>query len=301
MITAKNLQSRAYEKLRESVLYQTYETAFRLGTGLAMNLVPADEEEDVPLEGPSNSFCVLLSSGAGAEACRCSHQSLIRDAVAGGRTQTCFAGLQETAIPVRSGQLTVGFLRTGRVFSEGERPGGFAAVEAAVAGRLTVLQRKELERAYQDLSAVEPERYRGCVTMLTIFAAQLSEELNRILIAEEHAEPPMVTAAKQYVNAHLEEKIVLDEVAKYVHVSPYYFCKMFKQSTGMTLTEYVNRRRVERAKRRLLNPQTRVTEVAYDVGYQSLSQFNRSFLKYAGKSPTQFRAESQLEEPLYAA
>ena len=62
-----------------------------------------------------------------------------------------------------------------------------------------------------------------------------------------------------------------------------------ERATGMTLTEYVNRRRIEWAKRKLLNPQARVTEVAYDVGYQSLSQFNRSFLKYVGESPSRFR------------
>lgn len=61
----------------------------------------------------------------------------------------------------------------------------------------------------------------------------------------------------------------------------------------MTLTEYVNRRRVEWAKRKLINPNTRVTEVAFDVGFQSVSQFNRSFLKYAGVSPTRYRGTGE--------
>jgi len=53
---------------------------------------------------------------------------------------------------------------------------------------------------------------------------------------------------------------------------------------------------VEWAKRKLLNPHSRVTEVAFDVGYQWLSQFNRSFLKYAGESPTKFREQSHTEQ-----
>jgi AraC-like DNA-binding protein len=57
----------------------------------------------------------------------------------------------------------------------------------------------------------------------------------------------------------------------------------------MTFTEFVNRQRIERAKRRLLDPAERITEIAYDIGYQSLSQFNRSFLRIVGESPTQFR------------
>lgn len=301
MTANKSLQSRAYEKLRESRLYLTFRQAFQQATGLVLHLVPADEEDEVPELAAGNPFCEMVSRRVKADACRCSHKKLLEEAGSGGRTQTCFAGLKETAIPVRSGQLTVGYLRTGQVFADGGKAKGFSAVKNELIGDWTEAELTMLEEAFQKSPEVSAERYMACVTMLTIFAAQMSEELNRILIAEEHAEPPMVTAAKQYVNAHLEEKIVLDEVAKYVHVSPYYFCKMFKQSTGMTLTEYVNRRRVERAKRRLLNPQTRVTEVAYDVGYQSLSQFNRSFLKYAGKSPTQFRAESQSDETFCAA
>lgn len=131
------------------------------------------------------------------------------------------------------------------------------------------------------------------MTLLAAFALQLADILNRLLIEEANAEPEVVVKAKRYVNAHLEDKISLESVAQHVGVSPYYFCKVFKQSAGMTLTEFVNRRRVEWAKRQLLNPQARVTEVAFDVGFQSISQFNRSFLKYVGESPTRFRENQE--------
>jgi AraC-like DNA-binding protein len=105
-----------------------------------------------------------------------------------------------------------------------------------------------------------------------------------------------VVKAKRFINAHLEEKLSLDLVSGHVGVSPFYFCKLFKQATDMTLTEYVNRRRVEWAKRKLINPNSRVTEVAFDVGFQSVSQFNRSFLKYVGVSPTRFRGRGEAAE-----
>ena len=135
------------------------------------------------------------------------------------------------------------------------------------------------------------DQYHGVITLLAAFAIQLSEQVNRLLIEDANSEPAIVTKAKQYVSANLEDKVCLDDVAKRVGVSSFYFCKIFKRSTGMTLTEYVNRRRIEWAKRKLVNPQARVTEVAYEVGYQSLSQFNRSFLKYVGMSPTRFREQ----------
>jgi AraC-like DNA-binding protein len=115
--------------------------------------------------------------------------------------------------------------------------------------------------------------------------------MNRILLEKRVAEPEPVRKAKDYILSRIEDRLTLEEVAAQVHVSTYYFCKIFKQSTGMTFTEYVNRQRIELAKRELLKPDRRITEVAYDVGYQSLSQFNRSFLKIAGQSPSQFRKQ----------
>jgi len=56
-----------------------------------------------------------------------------------------------------------------------------------------------------------------------------------------------------------------------VHVSPFHFCKIFKRATGMTFTDFVNRARVEKARKMLMCPEARITEVAYDVGFQSLS------------------------------
>jgi AraC-like DNA-binding protein len=66
---------------------------------------------------------------------------------------------------------------------------------------------------------------------------------------------------------------------------------MFKRATGMTFTEYVSRVRVEKAKNLLLNPLSRVSEVAFASGFQSIPHFNRVFKKYAGVSPTEYRAQ----------
>lgn len=132
-------------------------------------------------------------------------------------------------------------------------------------------------------------RFEAAVTLVKTFALQLGELAGRILLEQQAAEPAAITKAKQYILEKLDEPLRLDEVAAQVRVSPFYFCKLFKSTTGMTFTEFVNRQRIERAKRRLLDPSERITEIAYDIGYQSLSQFNRSFLRIVGESPTQFR------------
>ena len=85
--------------------------------------------------------------------------------------------------------------------------------------------------------------------------------------------------------------IVLVAIVVAVNASTFYFCKMFKKGTGVNFTEYVCRVRIESAKNLLLNPNLRISEIAYEVGFQSLTHFNRVFKKTVGESPTEYRAK----------
>jgi len=288
---------RIFTKLLESPLFATYRQAFMNATGLNLELVPMDEDARA-LHRRTNvqgSFCQMVNTIDGRGPCYgCEHscRQLWQAAEDKSTTITCFAGLRETAIPVRAGQTTAALLTTGQVFTSPRDETSFETVaeEFAESG-IKPPQIEELRRALSQTRVLPVKQYEGTITLLAAFALQLSELFNRLLLEETHQEPDVVIRAKHFINARLEEKIYLEEVAHHVGVSTFYFCKIFKRSTGLTLTEYVNRRRIERAKHRLLNPQNRVTEVAYDVGYQSLSQFNRSFLKYVGISPTKFREQ----------
>ena len=87
------------------------------------------------------------------------------------------------------------------------------------------------------------------------------------------------------------EDLSLGQVAKAVNTSIFYFCKMFRRSTGLNFTDYVSRIRVEKARNLLLNRNLRVSEIAYEVGFQSLTHFNRVFKKIMGHSPTNYRGQ----------
>jgi AraC-like DNA-binding protein len=112
-----------------------------------------------------------------------------------------------------------------------------------------------------------------------------------LIVITEGGEPAAIARAKDFIQENLTEPLPLALVAKEAGLSESHFCRVFRDSTGLTLTDYVNRRRIEWAKRELLKSGTRVSEIAFLIGYQSLSQFNRSFARVTGKSPTQFRSE----------
>ncbi|MBD1838496.1 helix-turn-helix transcriptional regulator [Coleofasciculus sp. FACHB-64] len=92
-----------------------------------------------------------------------------------------------------------------------------------------------------------------------------------------------------YINGHLDRDLGLAELAKIVQMSPHYFTRLFKQSTGLTPHQYVIRRRVERAKELLLNGELSIAEVAYSVGFANQSHLNRHLKRLLGVTPRHIR------------
>ena len=113
---------------------------------------------------------------------------------------------------------------------------------------------------------------------------------DQLVLSQEGAEPAAVVKARKFITSNLSEKIGLSDVAGHVGISPFHFCKVFKESTGLTFKQYLTRHRIESAKHQLRKPDVRITEVAYEVGFGSLSQFNRSFHQVVGESPSEWRA-----------
>ncbi len=115
---------------------------------------------------------------------------------------------------------------------------------------------------------------------------------------QNRAEPVEIWKARNFVHAHSGEELSLTQVAKAVNISANYLSEKFKQVTGINFVEYVARTRFERACNLLLHEvDLRISEIAFAVGFQSLSQFNRVFRKLSGKSPTEYRAGSARSSP----
>ena len=106
----------------------------------------------------------------------------------------------------------------------------------------------------------------------------------------DRAEPVEIWKARNFIHEHSDEDLSLTKVAKSVHISPNHLSEKFKEVTGVNFVDYIARHRIEKARELLQNLNLRISEIAFAVGFQSLSQFNRVFRKLAGKSPTAYRA-----------
>jgi AraC-like DNA-binding protein len=88
----------------------------------------------------------------------------------------------------------------------------------------------------------------------------------------------------------LDEPITLQEMSRTAYISPYHFNRIFRQITGIPPNQFFYALRLETAKRLLLTTDTNVTDVCFDVGYNSLGTFIRRFTGLVGVSPSRFRS-----------
>jgi AraC-like DNA-binding protein len=204
---------------------------------------------------------------------------------------SCPAGLCDTAVPVRLGDRLLGFLQTGQVFRKTPTRSQFERTLRLVKDWGVQVDPVKLEQAYFNTRVVPNRQHEAVVKLLSIFAQHLSMLSNQVVLQQDNAEPPVITRAKEFIQEHQTENLRLGHVAKAVNTSTFYFCKMFKKVTGINFTDYLSRVRIEKSKNLLLNPNLRVSEIAFEVGFQSLTHFNRVFKKILGQSPTEYRAQ----------
>ena len=100
-----------------------------------------------------------------------------------------------------------------------------------------------------------------------------------------------VQKAKLYIRRNLSEKLALAEVARAVDLSESYFSKLFRQSEGVSMSNYVIRERVAYACNQLLQTNKNISEIAFAAGFESISHFNRSFKVYTNAAPKRYRVE----------
>ena len=284
----------AWLKLTESATAHKQQAAFTGAMELPLTLVPAIAGMGgFDAARRSGAFCVEGCMGArSGEVCQRMLAGAERRAARNSEPVQfrCPAGLFKIIVPVFVGGRHVGNVLAG--------PFSQQALDGETLRRLTHrLRQWGLEKRLAGLRAswrysplLSSERSRSVATLLELFAEYLSELGNQILAREPQQGSPLLQKIEAYLAENQNKSISTRDLAQRVHLSPCYFCKLFKKQTGLTFTEYRRRARVEKAKRLLLDPHRRVSEVAFEAGFDSIPYFNRVFRRFVACSPSEYRA-----------
>jgi AraC family transcriptional regulator len=98
--------------------------------------------------------------------------------------------------------------------------------------------------------------------------------------------------AVDYIHLHLTDEISLKSIAAHINMSRFHFCRLFKESMGITPYQYLLQMRIEQAKQLLLQSSASVAEIAAEAGFADQSQLSRHFKRIVGVSPKQFAQQS---------
>lgn len=101
--------------------------------------------------------------------------------------------------------------------------------------------------------------------------------------------PRPVVRAMDYMDAHLHDKLSLKEIAEYADLAPAYLSDLFHKETGLTVTGYILRRRIQAAKNMLIDTDQKIAEIAEVLAFSNASHFQRLFKKETGYTPHQYR------------
>jgi AraC-like DNA-binding protein/ligand-binding sensor protein len=278
------------DRISKSKLFQDYERAFSETTHMPLSFHPVQTWQ-LAQSGKKfeNPFCALLAKTNRSCGMCLDEQQKISQPLSKTQSSVCFAGLTDTSVPVQLGDQVLGFLQTGQIALQKPSQKVFKKIAKQILDWGGKTDMKELEDAYFHTQVLTPKAYQSMVRLLEVFGQHISMAVDRIAVQTDNAEPPPIKKAKQFIEERKTENISMRDVAKVVNVSTFYFCKMFKKATGLTFTEYLSHVRIAKAKSLLLNPNLRVSEIAYDIGYQSLTHFNRTFHRVVGQSPSAYR------------
>lgn len=98
-----------------------------------------------------------------------------------------------------------------------------------------------------------------------------------------------------YLNQHYHENQTIQGISSRFFISSSYFCKMFRENTGFTFTEYLNNVRIKEARQLLTGSTLKIADIAEKVGFESMTHFGRIFKDITGHSPLKYRQAYKFE------
>ncbi|MBE6792674.1 MAG: helix-turn-helix domain-containing protein [Ruminococcaceae bacterium] len=261
------------EKLNEML------QAFSDVTRLNVSFVDQNFDQIVGVPRPC-AFCDMIQTCGGEERCVCSDRVLLEKCRKSGcpTMHFCHAGLLDITIPLVQNHLVLGYLLLGRI----RRTHDFREVR----DRLLWLgeQQEVLERAFDELVYYDEQQVRGLVRILIAIVSQILND-SAVRTQSNHIAEQLA----EYVQTHLEMSLKVDVLCRNLGVSKNTLYECVKSAFGCTVSDYVRRCRLEKAKTYLCETDMSVGEIAERCGFANVPYFFKLMQKYEFTTPRRYR------------
>lgn len=287
----KTIRRALYRKLRELPEMSEFQKDFELMSGMRLAFVDELGLGD-DLNHEASPMCqAMQTTQLGRAMCARTRHALLSEAGERPACMACDAGLIESAVPLNIGGIGAGYFVFGGIRATPADTPALRKAAHLLRKNGIPFDEGRLENSFSGTRELPLPTLEACRRLVQLFARQVALKLTDHLSEPDASMPPMVLKACRFIRAKaLLDDIDLGAVARHCGVSAGHLSRLFHHSTGLTFREYLAQVRVENAKELLLRTGRNVTEIAYESGFQSLSQFHRVFLKAYGASPGKVRA-----------
>ncbi len=202
-------------------------------------------------------------------------------------TYTCPYGIFEAISPIMDKEEVVAYLFLGMAIEDDDAHRQ-AALESA-RGATASPDEDSINKMVDEIPRYSKETLEAFAEMLPVLAEYIE---NNNLIANSNESIGLM--AKGYIKSHLSEKITLSKFASHLHCSTVTLTEHLKEEFGMTVMEYVLKKRMQMATRLLADGYTPIHEVAEACGFSNIEYFSKTFKKYYGLPPKEWRHMREL-------
>jgi AraC-like DNA-binding protein len=279
-----------YHKLRELPELVEFQRDFELISGMKLAFVDELGLGD-ELRHDRLPLCAAIhASAAGSAMCARARHALLSSAADHSSCMLCDAGLNEVVVPLNISGIRAGYFMFGGTAPQPANPQAVHKARHLLRKNGLDVSECELESLLRQTPVVSKEALDACKRLAQLAAKQIALKITDQLVDPEAKMPLPVTKACGFIRARaLTDDINLTDVARHCGVSEGHLSRMFHHATGLTFREYVTQVRMEHAKALLTRTGKTITEIAYESGFQSLSQFHRVFRKINGKTAGEMR------------
>jgi len=234
-------------------------------------------------------LCRLIRTNPlGLKGCHDTDMSHLRQAYSSKKPlrYLCHAGLIDIMMPVIINGEHIATINCGQVLPESHSESGFQRLKKRL--KPMGFSSAGLRKAYYASQCCSFEKIQIIMHLFSFFVEYFGEISWRLKQVRQKDFLP-VQLAQKYIHDHFRERVTLNDVARSASLSAHYFSSLFHEMTGMTVKKYVQMVRINAAKQLLSLTSERITDIAYDVGFNNLTDFNRVFRRMERRSPRQHR------------
>ena len=283
-----------HEAVRESPLFHSYREVFLREHSLNLSLLPAEGEPTVEAD-TLNTLCRMQALDTGISG-RCGEvrralQQRVRD-TASTQGICCHAGLREFAVPIVVSGRHVSTLVAGSVLDSAWSDVNFLTVKELCKNSSCDRLEEDLRNAYRQTPRMAPEKLRCLLQYLELMAHHLGLQADKLPMKTREEEPSLLKRMKKLIAEDPSIPLSVNSISNGLHCSPDYLERVFKRYTGRKVCDFLRLARMERAKQLLAVCKTKIVAVAFQAGFGSVSQFNRTFKAFTGYTPKQWRSGS---------